>query len=252
MSHLVPIRRTNKNGVTATKWVRPKPNIEAPAKPIPAPKASRPVTKDQYANAISRVLNRVDGREDDEADIGVTAYGLVSNLGSKPLKLIYDNLGMLKNQEERIFFDDLLMRSNQHSLNQNESLLTRDRITSGLVEVMPMLLKFGTEHNLYQTVVALRLADRQAKLMRVDVRVGAGTEEDRMIFRYMTLELMLKQSIKPVARDEILPDAQWLEDNMDKLAPHFNVMRERATLDREFLDRLINNELHSSISEGIL
>jgi hypothetical protein len=73
-----------------------------------------------------------------------------------------------------------------------------------------------------------------------------------MIFRYMTLELMLKSGYTTRARDEILPDAQWLDDNMDKLAPHFKFMRERHTLDRDLLDRLINDDVHSSINEGLL
>jgi len=57
MSHLIPERRTNKNGVTSTKWVRP-PETGAPTVALPAP-PSVSVTRENWDSLVGSPIDHV-------------------------------------------------------------------------------------------------------------------------------------------------------------------------------------------------
>jgi hypothetical protein len=252
MGRLVTEQRFDKNGRLVTRHVLADRN---PARsindaPVPAtPVASTPQTREEYAQEITDYLLEAS----DQFDRDATARLFAKDLTLYSLRLVHSRMHDFSERDGDLFLDalDKLILG---SVEQGDSQAERENEVAALVEVMPVITKLGDPSmSSWEAISIAKGAGYGAQANYIIIANHIRVPEGHVrAFRYLAWEYMVTGECRKRRMDAIKQDALWLEANMDSLSDYREMIKERGTVDQEFLDELLVNNSAPALGEGIL
>jgi len=252
MSNLTPEKRADKNGRLVTRHVltdkRGTPfasGVPSPATPLtPLPK-----TRDEYAREIVNFLLEAS----DDLDRDTTSKLHLKHLTLSTLRLIHERMSGMSEREGDLFLDSL-DKIIAGSVNQDDTQAELESIVDALTKAMPVIAKFrGTSMSAWEAISIAKGASYGAQgndiIFASKFKVLESSER---AFRYLVWEFMITGECRKRQGSDIREDAQWLEENMDRLSDHRAMLKERGTVDRELLNEMIILNEIPALSEGLL
>jgi hypothetical protein len=252
MGRLIAEQRVDKNGRLVTRHVLADKQATSALGDAPAPLAPvipTPQTRDEYAREITDYLLEASDHFDREA----TARLFAKDLTLHSLRLVHGRMHEFGEQDGDLFLDalDKLILG---SVEAGDSQAELENNVAALVEVMPVITKLGDPSMSSWEAISIAKGagyGAQANYISFANRVRLPESHVRA-FRYLAWEYMVTGEFRKRRMDAINKDAQWLEANIDKLSGYRDVIKERGTIDQEFLDELLVNNSVPALGDGIL
>lgn len=252
MGRLVAEKRVDKNGRLVTKHVIADKQGASSTSDIPipgTPVASGPQTRDDYAREITDYLLEAS----DQFDRDATARLFAKDLTLYSLRLVHSRMHEFGEQDGDLFLD-ALDKIILGSVEQGDSQAERENDVASLVEAMPIITKLGDPSmSSWEAINIAKGAGYGAQANYIIIANHIRVPEGHVrAFRYLAWEYMVTGECRKRRMDAIKQDALWLEANMGSLSDYREVIKERGTVDQEFLDELLVNNSAPALGEGIL
>lgn len=251
MGRLITEQRFDKNGRLVTRHVLADKKTASALSDTPAPVATAPTpqTRDDYAREITDYLLEAS----DQFDRDATARLFSKDLTLYSLRLVHSRMHEFGEQDGDLFLDalDKLILG---SVEQGDGQAERENDVASLVEVMPVITKLGNPSmSSWEAISIAKGAGYGAQanfiIIANHIRVPEGHVR---AFRYLAWEYMVTGECRKRRMDAIKQDALWLEANMGRLSAYREVIKERGTVDREFIDELLVKNSVPVLGEGML
>jgi hypothetical protein len=157
-------------------------------------------------------------------------------------------------EQDGDLFLDALDKLILGSVESGDSQVELENNVAALVETMPVITKLGDPSMSSWEAISIAKGagyGAQANYITFANRVRMPESHVRA-FRYLAWEYMVTGECRKRRMDDLTKDALWLEANMDKLSDYRGVIKERGTIDQEFLDELLVNNSVPALGDGML
>ena len=256
MTNLVPERRTDKRGVTSTRWVKPQDSKTSQSTDLPSPVVVASAAQRPDMHKIIHALYGPQRLNAGERMVVQHNVKLLNNYYPDLMDRIMEACS--QEGEEQFVWLTRLKRDNLTSTRKGEEADTRKNVERALV-VYPYTLRIvaGNVHESWEADF-MRSYDHAVELM---VRKEGREVSDRKM-EAMALACHVCQ-MRPnddsdleaiIARDvyeKVADDLEYISENLEAVEKVLPILRERESYSSGFLREIVENE-SAALAEGIL
>jgi hypothetical protein len=243
-NRLVAEPRIDKTGKTVIRHVLPA-GAQKSGTAIPAPLPSTNLSKSEMASNISNLL-LPDATESQVAYLGES----ISNLsGLKGLAFMESQVRSLDPDARYLMTMSILRVSGTM---RNAPAREREHLAVSVAATIGTIYSFApmSEDEFVVDVAQSAMVSASSQGYRCD---GDAANESRAFLNLLALEQVIVGERSPVAPlSHLIRDAQWFDENMKRLVPYVQVLKESQNVSRKFCDDLLSSGTVPALSDGFI
>lgn len=243
-SHLTPEPRTDKNGVTSTRWLRPQGHRNAAmVHMLPAPEQPNTASTKQLTRDLVNEMRQLGMSISEETTGRRALYTILSNdaeLMNRIMKRIRDASPL-----ERSVWDAHFTRNIspfEATKNWDKDHIDYDRLLSNM-KLLPLFVERGETPS--ETLSSLL---KKTRIMEQISDIPVGDENYTKVQASLIIGCIDPFPVSLRGRDE---DIEFIADNIDAVIPLIPLLKDRQSTDRGLIAALLTNDT-PVLNEGVL
>ena len=257
MSNLIPERRTNKNGVTSTKWVKPSASMNPTSASIPIPVSSAQARKRSDLHDEVLVVSDLLGSVNDTARTEGLIRSNLAYVGER-------EVGILTHMKTIVSEHDMAAHVLRNLITRNGSYVSTSSGFAPELEidtalnVIPLCSRLETRlgcDEFDSGSEGYRLIDSVIRV--IDQEEVTGLDEAHTVALSMItfirgdFDLFANDDDDDLSYDEVKNEVDFIAARLDVVEPLLSELKNRKAYDKKTIELLLNIPA-KSISSGVL